>query len=165
MKRDTKVRSMLKKRKDAKKNGPTNSPVGGHGRRYRPKPCSVKHFCRPSSRIRRELSHDKVCSRSKSRRRRYNVGTGRGQRCRRRSKGCGSTLWEKMQEFVLQRMRDEARQQGAEAVEPEQERGEQDSEPGARLLPCCLSVAGPSPWRGARQQSAHGPRRNGWPGH
>ena len=41
----------------------------------------VTHYAKPGcSRIRRELNYDKVCSRSRTSKRRYNVGTGRGQR-------------------------------------------------------------------------------------
>ena len=68
------------KLKNAKSVGPKICPACDLDRGYKASPCSVKHFCKPSSRIRREIAYDKVCSRSKSSRRKYNVGSWRGQR-------------------------------------------------------------------------------------
>ena len=97
-------RAKSSKLKEAKKVRPKTSPASDRDRADKPSPYSVKHFCKSSSRIRREVAHDKVFSRSKSCRRKYNVGSWRGQRQRRQHNGSKLSLWKKMKELVLQRM-------------------------------------------------------------
>ena len=81
-------RARSSKLKVAKKARPKTRPASDRDRADKPSPCSVKHFCKSSLRIRREVAHDKVCSRSKSCRRKYNAGCSwRGQRRRRQYNG------------------------------------------------------------------------------